>query len=55
MARRWRRYEEKLLIENYPSKTTEELLELFPRRNINEIRAKITRLKHKGLIEWDSK
>jgi len=56
MARKgWRLEEEKLLIENYHTKTIAELIELFKKldrpRNQDSINAKIKRLKAEGRLE----
>jgi hypothetical protein len=51
MPRRgWRRDEEKLLIENYQTKTIVELIQMLG-RNQDSINAKIKRLKAEGRIE----
>ena len=47
----WLFSEEKILIENYASKTIKELLELFPGRNEEAINSKIKRLKVEGKID----
>jgi len=51
----WQLGEEKLLIENYKTKTISELIEMFAKldrpRNKDSINAKIKRLKAEGRIE----
>lgn len=48
----WKRPEEKLLIENYQTKTIQELIQMLGgQRNQDSINAKIKRLKAEGRIE----
>ena len=46
----WRSSEEKILIDNYNSKTIFELMELIPSRSQESINNKIKRLKAEGKI-----
>lgn len=52
MARRksWSYSEEKVLIDNYNSKTIKELMAMFPGRDFDSINSKIKRLKAAGKI-----
>lgn len=51
MPRRgWRYSEEKILIDNYETKTIKELEAMLPERNADMINAKIKRLKATGRI-----
>ena len=47
----WRRTDELNLIENYPIKTIQELMIMFPGRSQESINNKIKRLKAEGKIE----
>lgn len=47
----WRRTDELKLIENYPIKTIQELMIMFPGRSQESINNKIKRLKAEGKIE----
>lgn len=52
MARKsWRFSEERILIENYESKTITELEEMLPGRNADSINSKIKRLKTLGKLK----
>lgn len=53
MARRkgWSYTEEKILLDNYHTKTIQELKELLPKRNDDSINSKIKRLKSTGKIK----
>ena len=46
----WRSSEEKILIENYTTKTIQELMELLPNRSQDSINTKIKRLKAAGKL-----
>jgi len=47
----WSYTEEKILIDNYSTKTIQELKELLPKRNDDSINSKIKRLKSTGKIK----
>jgi hypothetical protein len=46
----WKPREEKILLNNYNTKTIKELLALLPKRNADSINAKIKRMKASGKI-----
>lgn len=46
----WKPKEEKILLNNYNTKTIKELLALLPKRNADSINAKIKRMKASGKI-----
>jgi hypothetical protein len=51
MSKRWTYAEEADLINNYKTKTIQELMEMFPGKSQDSINAKIKRLKSQGKIE----
>ena len=51
-AKRWKFSEEKILIDNYSSKTIYELMELLPTRDQDSINCKIKRLKKQSRIDF---
>ena len=50
-AKRWKFSEERILIDNYSSKTIYELMELLPKRDQDSINCKIKRLKKQSRID----
>ena len=49
--RNWMHSEEKILVENYKTKTIKELMELLPKRDAYSINSKIHRLKASTKID----